>query len=109
MVKYGNRFAFNCNFLNKMEKHIRSDKFFRSFSKKKHFSGVTLDDIANELREAYANNEKVLECYKEEYTRSDNRLFFDFVQELVFVKRNVSNVIPTDEAQFSRLLMKLLQ
>ena len=71
--------------------------------------GVTIDDIADELREAYANNQNVLECYKEEYTSKDNPLFSDFVQELLFVKRNISNVVPTDEVQFHRLLMKLLE
>ena len=68
-----------------------------------------MEDIADELREAYAANKEVLDNFKEEYTMKDNPLFLDFVDELMFVKRNVARVVPASQEQFSRLLIKLFK
>ena len=80
-----------------------------SITTQHYIAGVTMEDIADELREAYAANKEVLDNFKEEYTMKDNPLFLDFVDELMFVKRNVARVVPASQEQFSRLLIKLFK
>ena len=72
-------------------------------------TGVTMDQIADELRQAYKANKEILDHFKEDYAKKENPLFQDFVEELLFVKRNVAGVIPADQEQFNRLLDRLFQ
>ena len=72
-------------------------------------SGIGVKEIVNELQEAYVANKDVLDNFKEQYTQDGNLLFVEFVEEMMFIKRNTSSLTPTTQEQYRRLLDRFLR